>query len=127
MAGAGMCNAGRILHHLKQSLWKEDTHVLITGYQSRESLGRRLVEGEKYVRIHGEKVAVKAHIHTLSGFSAHAGQSDLLAWIGALAPAKPRVILVHGEDGPRAALAQQIRRRHGLKPLLPEMGDVIET
>ena len=60
MAGAGMCNAGRILHHLKQNLWKPDTHVLIVGYQSRESLGRRLVEGEKVVSIHGEKIAVKA-------------------------------------------------------------------
>src|SRR6185295_15846465 len=62
MAGAGMCNAGRIVHHLKQNLWKPDTHVLIVGYQSRESLGRRLVQGAKLVSIHGEKVAVKASI-----------------------------------------------------------------
>src|SRR6516162_1245215 len=59
MAGAGMCNAGRIVHHLKQNLWKSDTHVLIVGYQSPDSLGRRLVEKDKMVRIHGEKVAVK--------------------------------------------------------------------
>jgi metallo-beta-lactamase family protein len=126
MAGAGMCNAGRILHHLKQNLWKADTHVLITGYQSHESLGRRLVEGQQFVSIHGEKVAVKAQIHTLGGFSAHAGQSDLLAWIDALAPARPRVILIHGEDRPRAALAQKILQRHRLRPLLPKIGDVIE-
>ena len=78
MPGAGMCNAGRILHHLKQNLWKPDTHVMIVGYQSHESLGRRLVEGQKLVSIHGEKVAVKAQVHTLGGFSAHAGQTDLL-------------------------------------------------
>src|SRR5262245_60319459 len=67
MAGAGMCNAGRILHHLKANLWKPDTHVLIVGYQSHESLGRRLVEGANLVNIHGEKVAVKAKVHTLGG------------------------------------------------------------
>src|SRR5512137_2812104 len=86
MAGAGMCNAGRIVHHLKQNLWKPDTHVLIVGYQSRESLGRRLVEGQKLVSIHGEKVAVKAQVHTLGGFSAHAGQTDLLKWFSVVAP-----------------------------------------
>jgi metallo-beta-lactamase family protein len=69
MAGAGMCNAGRILHHLKQNLWKPETHVIIVGYQSHESLGRRLVEGDEVVSIHGEKIAVKAQVHTLGGFS----------------------------------------------------------
>jgi len=127
MAGAGMCNAGRILHHLKQNLWKPDSHVLIVGYQSRESLGRRLVEGEKLVSIHGEKVAVKAQVHTLGGFSAHAGQSDLLTWFRALAPHKPRVILTHGEDGPRAALAAKIQQRFKLKSALPAMGETVEV
>jgi metallo-beta-lactamase family protein len=126
MAGAGMCNAGRILHHLKRNVWKADTHVLISGYQGHGSLGRRLVEGEKLVNIHGERVAVKAQIHTLGGFSAHAGQSDLLTWISAVAPAKPRVVLTHGEDGPRAALAREILQRHHLKSELPKIGDVIE-
>ncbi len=127
MAGAGMCNAGRILHHLKQNLWKPDTHVLIVGYQSRESLGRRLVEGEKLVSIHGEKVAVKAQVHTLGGFSAHAGQTDLLAWFSAIAPSRPRVILTHGEDGPREVLAGKILQRFKLKSTLPQMNDVVEV
>lgn len=126
MAGAGMCNAGRILHHLKQNLWQPDTHVLIVGYQSRESLGRRLVEGEKLVSIHGEKVAVKAKVHTLGGFSAHAGQSDLLTWFSALASNKPRVVLTHGEDGPREALAAKIQQRFKLRSTLPGMGETIE-
>jgi metallo-beta-lactamase family protein len=126
MAGAGMCNAGRILHHLKQNLWKPDTHVLIVGYQSHGSLGRRLVEGEKFVSIHGEKVAVKAQVHTLGGFSAHAGQSDLLTWFSAIAPSKPRVILTHGEDGPRHALAAKIQQRYQVSATLPAMHDVIE-
>jgi metallo-beta-lactamase family protein len=126
MAGAGMCNAGRILHHLKANLWKPDTHVLIVGYQGDGSLGRRLVNGEKMVSIHGEKVAVKAQIHTLGGFSAHAGQTDLLTWFSAIAPSKPRVVLTHGEDKPRQILAQKIQQRFKLKPTLPGMGETIE-
>ena len=65
MAGAGMCNGGRILHHLRANLWKPSTHVLIVGYQGQGSLGRRLVDGEKEVKIFGETIAVKATIHTL--------------------------------------------------------------
>lgn len=126
MAGAGMCNAGRILHHLKQNLWKPETHVMIVGFQGRGSLGRQLVEGEKLVSIHGEKVAVKAQVHTLGGFSAHAGQTDLLHWFSALASSKPRVVLTHGEDEPRTALAELIRKQFKLTPTLPGMGDVVE-
>ena len=126
MAGAGMCNAGRILHHLKANLWKPETHVLIVGYQANGSLGRRLVNGEKLVSIHGEKIAVKAQVHTMGGFSAHAGQTDLLAWFKAIAPSKPRVILTHGEDGPRAALAKKIQQQFKLKCALPELGETIE-
>ena len=126
MAGAGMCNAGRILHHLRQNLWKPETHVLIVGYQAHGSVGRQLVEGEQFVRIHGERIAVRAQIHTMGGFSAHAGQTDLLNWFGTIAPSKPRVVVAHGEDGPRKALAGLIQKRHGLKPVLPMLGDVIE-
>jgi len=126
MAGAGMCNAGRILHHLKANLWKPETHVLIVGYQSDGSLGRRLVNGEKVVNIHGEKIAVKAQVHTLGGFSAHAGQTDLLRWFGAIAPSKPRVILTHGENGPREALAKKIQQQFKLPSRLPAMGESIE-
>jgi metallo-beta-lactamase family protein len=125
MAGAGMCNAGRILHHLKQNLWKPETHVLIVGYQSHGSLGRRLVEGDKLVSIHGERIAVKAQVHTLGGFSAHAGQTDLLHWFSRLAPSKPQVVLTHGEDGPREALAAKIRQKYSLPAALPKMSEVI--
>jgi metallo-beta-lactamase family protein len=125
MAGAGMCNAGRILHHLKANLWKPETHVIIVGYQAYGSLGRRLVEGEKVVSIHGEKIAVKAKVHTLGGFSAHAGQTDLLSWFNNLAAAKPRVVLTHGEDGPREALAKLIWQKHRLKAAIPQMREAI--
>ncbi len=125
MAGAGMCNAGRILHHLKANLWKPETHVLIVGYQSHESLGRRLVDGETLVRIHGEKVMVKAKVHTLGGFSAHAGQKDLLKWFDTLAPSKPRVAVVHGELGPREVLAKLISQKHRLPVSLPQMKETV--
>jgi len=126
MAGAGMCTGGRILHHFRASLFKPETHVVIVGYQSRGSLGRRLVDGARSVKILGETIAVRAQVHTLGGFSAHAGQTDLLKWFGAIAPSRPQVVLIHGEDGPRAALAKLIDERHGLTPSLPKQGDAIE-
>jgi metallo-beta-lactamase family protein len=126
LAGAGMCNGGRILHHLKANLWKPETHVLMVGYQGHGSLGRRLVEGAKEVIIFGEKIAVKARIHTLGGFSAHAGQTDLMHWFSIIAPSKPRVVLVHGEDDQRAALARLIQQRYRLPSKLPAMGETIE-
>jgi metallo-beta-lactamase family protein len=127
MAGAGMCNAGRILHHLKANLWKPDTHVLFVGYQGYGSLGRRLVDGAQYVTIFGEKIAVKARMHSLGGFSAHAGQSDLLSWLSAVAPSRPRVVVTHGEDDARSALAEKVRERYGLETVLPAMMDVVEV
>jgi len=126
MAGAGMCNAGRILHHLKANLWKPETHVVIVGYQGDGSLGRQLVDGKKLVSIFGEKIAVKAQVHTLGGFSAHAGQLDLLGWFSAIAPARPRVVLTHGENQPREILAGKIQERFSLKAQLPELNETIE-
>ncbi len=126
MAGSGMCNAGRILHHLRHGLWRAETVVLIVGYQAEGSLGRLLVDGAKEVSIFGEKIAVKAAIHTLNGFSAHAGQGELLDWFNHLAPSAPRLVLTHGEPRGREPLAELIKRRHGLKPVLPGQGDVIE-
>jgi metallo-beta-lactamase family protein len=126
MAGSGMCNGGRILHHLKNNLWRPEAHVLIVGYQGDGTLGRQLVDGKKEVKIFGEKIAVKAQMHTLGGFSAHAGQTDLLAWFKVIAPCKPRVALTHGEDGPRGKLADLVSKRHGIRSLLPKLMETIE-
>jgi metallo-beta-lactamase family protein len=127
LAGSGMCNGGRIVHHLKRNLSKEDTQVMIVGFQGYGSLGRRLVEGQAKVTIDGEKVVVRARIHTLSGFSAHCGQKDLLNWLGPAAPSKPLVVLTHGEDGPRKILADEVRKRFGLRTCMPRMGEVLES
>lgn len=125
MAGAGMCNAGRILHHLKQNLWKPETHVMIVGYQSHGSLGRELVEGARQLKIHGEKIAVKAQVHTLGGFSAHAGQTDLVKWYSALSGSRPKLVLTHGEAKARQALAAKLAERFGANAVLPEFGDTV--
>ena len=126
MAGAGMCTAGRILHHFKENLWRPNTHVLIVGYQSPSSLGRRLVEGSDLVSIHGEKIAVKAEVHTMGGFSGHAGQTDLMRWYDVVAPSKPRLVLTHGEDRQRGAFAALVQKEYRIKPALPGLGDTIE-
>jgi metallo-beta-lactamase family protein len=126
LAGAGMCNGGRILHHFCHGLPRENTHVLIVGYQGSGSLGRRLVDGAKSVSIHGEKIVVRANVHTLSGFSAHAGQEDLLKWFSGLAASKPQVVITHGEDMPRKTLAAAVQQRFGLLPQLPLQGEVLD-
>lgn len=126
LAGAGMCNGGRILHHLYHNLENANAHILIVGYQSQGSLGRKIVERMPEISIFGEVKKLNAQVHTLGGFSAHAGQTDLLDWFSSLAPSKPRLVLTHGEDGPRKALAEAIRKKHRISALLPRIGDVIE-
>lgn len=126
LAGSGMCNGGRIQHHLKFNLDNPLTHVLIVGYQGDGSLGRQLVDGAKQVKIYGDTIDVRAQIHTLNGFSAHAGQDDLLRWLSSLAPVKPKVVLTHGENQQRETLASAIEQRYGLKPVLPALNEVIE-
>ena len=125
LAGAGMCNGGRIMHHLRHNLARPETHVAIVGYQAGGTLGRMLVDGKKEVAMFGEKIQVKAQVHTLGGFSAHAGQKDLLAWFETIAPSKPKVVLTHGEDEPRGALAKLIQSRFGLRSTSPKLQDVI--
>ena len=125
MAGSGMCTDGRILHHLKHGLWQAETAVLMVGYQAEGTLGRQLVDGAKSVKIFGEESAVKARVHTLNGFSAHGGQNDLLKWFGHMAPSKPIVVLTHGEPRGREPLAELIRKRHGIKAVLPFRGDSV--
>ena len=127
LAGAGMCNAGRIVHHLRNNLYKPETTVLIVGFQAEGSLGRQLVDGNKLVSIFGEKVMVKASIHTLGGFSAHAGQTDLLQWFGTMVSSRPRVVLVHGEDRSRELFAEKIRERFRIKADLPDLGSSIQA
>ena len=127
MAGSGMCNGGRILHHLRHNLPIKSTAVLMVGFQSGGTLGRQLVDGAKTVRIFGEEIPVNGSIHTMGGFSAHAGQRGLLEWFSSVAPAKPRLIITHGEDSARKTLSQLIHKQHGIRAECPNLGDVIEV
>jgi metallo-beta-lactamase family protein len=97
--------------------------VLIVGYQAEGTLGRLLVEGARRVQIFGESIAVRAQIHTLGGFSAHAGQSELLDWLAPMVLGQPHVMLTHGEEHARSALARQIAERFAITATLPLLHD----
>ena len=120
IAGSGMCNGGRILHHLKQNLERPECHVLITGFQAPGTLGRLLVDRAPTVRIYGDTIRVAAAVHTVGGLSAHGDQDDLARWYAGFA-GRPPVFLVHGE--PQAAEAFQARLgRDGVRASLTRPG-----
>ena len=122
LAASGMCDGGRIRHHLLHHLPSPRTTVLIVGYQARGTLGRRLVDRAERVTIMGEEVAVRAEIATLGGFSAHADRSALLAWLRGFAQPPARTFLVHGEAEVAAGFARTIEAELGWRPQLPEIG-----
>ncbi len=108
ITGSGMCDGGRIRHHFKHNLWREQCHVIFAGFQARGTLGRQIVDGAQTIRLWGESIRVAAHIHTVGGLSAHAGQSGLCEWYRQF-KRRPAVALVHGEPEPMAALASRLR------------------
>lgn len=113
IAGSGMCNGGRIRHHLKYNLWRRNAHVVITGYQAEGTLGRILVDNKKKsLKILGSEVNVAAKIHTLGAFSAHADQSQLLEWASHFHEPKPKLFLVHGEKAAALSLQTCFKRRN---------------
>jgi metallo-beta-lactamase family protein len=123
IAGAGMATGGRIVHHLKHNLEKPSTRVLFVGYQGEGTLGRRIVDGAPEVRIHGRVVPVRAQVHTLGGFSAHAGQSELVAWARNITPKPRRLILTHGEPAARDALRAILLQQWGVQGERPMLGE----
>ena len=126
IAGSGMANGGRILHHLRHRLDRRETHVVFVGYQAEGTLGRRLVNGAKWVRIHGYDVQANAQVHTVGGLSAHADQHGLIEWYSGFDP-HPSLALVHGEDDAREVLAGEIGKRFGVEVELPRPGMVREV
>src|SRR5690349_16897713 len=126
MAGSGMCTGGRIMHHLRHNLPIPETAVLIVGFQSQGSLGRKLVDGARSVTMFGDQVPVRASVHTMGGFSAHADQTGLLEWYEVMAPSRPRTIVTHGEDRARNAFSRLLAERFGVKAECAALDDVIE-
>ncbi len=126
IAGSGMCNGGRIVHHLRHHLWRPSTHVVFAGFQAQGTLGRELVDGRSHVRIHDEQVRVAAQRHTIGGLSAHADQAGLMEWYGHF-NARPPVWLVHGEDPAREALAANLTSTYGCAAGLARPGQVVEA
>lgn len=107
IAGSGMMTGGRILHHVRQNIHRPECSIVFCGYQGEGTLGRRIVNREPEVRIFGQTVEVAAQVHTIGGFSGHAGQDTLTEWVTAAAP--ERVLLVHGESDTKEAFATHLR------------------
>lgn len=124
IAGSGMCNGGRIRHHLKHNLWRNNSHVVIVGYQAIGTPGRALVDGAETFRMGGENIIVKAKIHTLGGFSAHASQSQLLNWVDGFSKTKPKIYLIHGEPDAKNSLRERLSQQ-GWKVYVPRRGNSI--
>ncbi|PKO33345.1 MAG: MBL fold hydrolase [Betaproteobacteria bacterium HGW-Betaproteobacteria-7] len=122
ISASGMCEAGRIKYHLRENLPRRECSILIAGFQAAGTLGRRLVDGARLVRIFGQQVPVRARIATVGGLSAHADQAALLDWLGGFRQAPRHVFVMHGEAGSSAAFTAAIKERHGwpeVRPPLP--------
>ena len=125
ISASGMADAGRILHHLKHNLWRPECSVLFVGFQAEGSLGRRLVEGGKKVRIMGEEIGVRAHIYNLNGMSAHADREDIITWLECFNPKPAQVFLVHGEPASAEQLSKLIGQKLAVPAYIPRYGDVV--
>jgi metallo-beta-lactamase family protein len=108
IAGSGMCSGGRIKQHLKHNVWRNDCHVIISGFQARGTLGRKLVDGAKRITLWGEAIQVAASIHTIGGLSAHADQTGLKDWYGNFKN-RPPIVLVHGEEQAQECLSEVLQ------------------
>lgn len=122
ISASGMCEAGRIRHHLKHNLWRKECTILFVGYQAVGTLGRSLVEGVPEVRLFGETVEVRAQIKQLAGMSGHADKNGLLAWVNAFEKKPTRVFVVHGEDSVCNRFTECLQREYGFNAFAPYSG-----
>jgi metallo-beta-lactamase family protein len=121
IAGSGMCEGGRIGHHLKHNLWRPECSVIFVGFQAQGTLGRRIVDHAQSVSIWGEEIAVRARVWTIGGFSAHGDQNGLLEWLSAF-KSSPTVFVTHGEESTALTFANLVRERYGFTTHVPEPG-----
>ncbi len=125
ISASGMADAGRILHHLKHQLWKKNNHVVFVGFQAEGSMGRKLLNGSRFVRIMGQNIRVGAKIHDLSAFSAHADKEQLLAWLQGFTNPPKQVFVVHGEEAAANDFAGTIRETLGWSAYVPSRGETV--
>ena len=123
ISSSGMCDAGRIRHHLKHNLWRPECTVLFVGYQSNGTLGRSLVDGAKQVKLFGKPIEVNARIDVLAGKSGHADQTGLINWVNNFSPKPQQVFVVHGEDGVTDTFAKLLMDQHGHQAVAPYNGE----
>jgi len=124
LAGSGMCTGGRIKHHLKHNLWREESSVIFVGYQAKGTLGRAIVDGAKSVKIYGEEIAVKAKIYTINGFSAHADRGILLKWLDSFENIYS-AFLIHGEPEVQEVFKESVKENLNIDPHIVEFGESI--
>jgi len=120
ISASGMADAGRIRHHLRHNLWREGASIVFVGFQAQGTTGRKIVDGMERVRLFHEDIAVKARIFTINGFSAHAGQTQIIEWLGHFQSPHLQIFLVHGEFSAQQALADLIQHRFGFKVVIPD-------
>ncbi len=126
ISASGMCNAGRIRHHLKYNLWKKSNSIVFVGYQAEGTLGRMLMDGIKSVKLLGDKIAVEAEIHSIEGFSGHADQKGLINWMNGFKKLPKNIFIVHGESESSLGLSQAIEKHFNIEPIIPTMNSSYE-
>lgn len=126
ISASGMCEAGRIRHHLKHNLWRPECTVLFVGYQAEGTLGRKLIEGAPVVKLFGEQIEVSAHIETLKGISGHADMNGLLDWLSGFEGNVSHVFVVHGEDKVTEEFAATVTEKFGYKAFAPFSGGCVD-
>jgi metallo-beta-lactamase family protein len=124
IAGSGMCTGGRIVHHFKHNIWRKECHLIFPGFQAKGTLGRNIVDGAANIKVLHQRFAVKAQIHTLGGFSAHAGQSQLIEWVKNF-DHRPELYLVHGELEKMQILQQELKKQLDWDACIPEPGEQV--
>ena len=126
MATAGMCNAGRIKHHLVHNISRPESTILFVGFQVPGTLGRQILDGYRQVRIHGRMWLVKAQVAQIEGFSGHADRGALMRWLGEFEQPPRRLFITHGEETASLSLAAQARETLGWEVSVPQYQDKVE-
>lgn len=126
ISASGMCEAGRIKHHLKHNLWRSNSTVLFVGYQAPGTLGRRILDGAEKVKIFGEEISINARIENIEGYSGHADQQGLLNWVSSFKNKPKKVFIVHGEPEVQYDFSKILKKQLKLETIIPDRGDSYE-